>query len=102
MGYSLNDTVVIFDRIRENGTVMRRLSLYDRINASVNQTLSRTILTSGTTLIVVTSLFLFGGPVINDFAFALLVGVVAGTYSTVYIANPIVYMWEQRLAARRR
>lgn len=102
VGYSLNDTVVIFDRIRENGTVMRRLSLYDRINVSVNQTLSRTILTSGTTMIVVTSLFLFGGPVINDFAFALLVGIVAGTYSTVYIANPIIYMWEQRATAQRR
>ncbi len=102
VGYSLNDTVVIFDRIRENSTVMRRASLYDRINASINQTLSRTVLTSGTTLIVVASLYLFGGPVINDFAFALLVGVFAGTYSTVYIASPIVYIWQQREAAKRR
>lgn len=102
VGYSLNDTVVIFDRVRENNTVLRRMPLYDRINTSVNQTLSRTVLTSGTTLLVVLSLFFFGGPVINDFSFALLVGVIAGTYSTVFVASPIVYMWQEREAAQRR
>jgi preprotein translocase subunit SecF len=101
VGYSLNDTVVIFDRIRENNRLLRRLSFYERINVSVNQTLSRTILTSATTLMVVAALFFFGGPMINDFAFAMLVGVIAGTYSTVFIANPIVLFWESRVAARR-
>lgn len=96
VGYSLNDTVVVFDRVRENTTTLRRMKLYDRINASLNQTLSRTLLTSITTLIVVTSLFMFGGPVINDFAFALLIGVLVGTYSSLFVASPIVYMWQQR------
>lgn len=102
VGYSLNDTVVIFDRVRENNTVLRRMSLYDRINTSMNQTLSRTVLTSGTTLLVVLSLFLYGGPVINDFSFALLVGVIAGTYSTLFIASPIVYLWQAQDEARKR
>jgi len=95
VGYSLNDTVVVFDRIRENNQVMRREPVYDRINAAINQTLSRTVLTSGTTLVVVLSLFLYGGPVINDFAFALLVGVVVGTYSSVFVASPVVFSWQQ-------
>lgn len=95
VGYSLNDTVVIFDRIRENNQTMRRMSFYDRINLSINQTLSRTVLTSTTTLLVVICLFVYGGQVINDFSFALLVGVVSGTYSTVYIASPVVYFWQQ-------
>jgi len=102
VGYSLNDTVVIFDRIRENNQALRGASFYERINVSVNQTLSRTILTSATTLMVVAALFFFGGPMINDFAFAMLVGVIAGTYSTVFIANPIVLHWEARVTARRR
>lgn len=101
VGYSLNDTVVIFDRIRENNSVLRKLSLYDRINASLNQTLSRTLLTSTTTLIVVVSLFVYGGPVINDFSFALLIGVLVGTYSSLYVASPIVYIWQVRDAAKR-
>lgn len=100
VGYSLNDTVVVFDRIRENNQVLRRLSSLERMNASINQTLSRTVLTSGTTLLVVASLYLYGGQVINDFAFALLVGVVVGTYSSVFVASPFVYVWEQ--FARRR
>jgi len=101
VGYSLNDTVVVFDRVRENTTTLRRMGLYDRVNASLNQTLSRTLLTSITTLIVVSSLFIFGGPVINDFAFALLIGVLVGTYSSLFVASPIVYVWQQRQLDRR-
>ena len=101
VGYSLNDTVVIFDRIRENNSVLRKLPLYDRINSSLNQTLSRTLLTSTTTLIVVVSLFVYGGPVINDFSFALLIGVLVGTYSSLFVASPIVYVWQVRDAAKR-
>lgn len=101
VGYSLNDTVVVFDRVRENTTALRRMSLYDRINASLNQTLSRTLLTSITTLIVVSGLFVFGGPVINDFAFALLIGVLVGTYSSLFVASPIVYTWQQRQLDKR-
>jgi len=100
IGYSLNDTVVVFDRIRENNQVQRRMPLYDRINLSINQTLSRTVLTSGTTLIVVFSLFLYGGPVINNFSFALLVGVLVGTYSSIFVASPIVYLWYEWAAKR--
>lgn len=94
VGYSLNDTIIIFDRIRENLRRSRRQRLGKLINESINQTLSRTILTSGTTLIVVVALFLLGGGVIHDFAFALIVGIVAGTYSTVYVASPILLIWE--------
>ena len=101
VGYSLNDTVVVFDRIRENNTTLRRMSLRDRINTSLNQTLSRTVLTSLTTLIVVLGLYLFGGPVINDFAFALLIGVLIGTYSSLFVATPIVYLWQQRQLDRQ-
>jgi len=100
IGYSLNDTVVVFDRIRENNQVQRRMPLYDRINLSINQTLSRTVLTSGTTLVVVVCLFLFGGPVINNFSFALLVGVLVGTYSSIFVASPIVYAWYEWAAKR--
>jgi preprotein translocase subunit SecF len=100
IGYSLNDTVVVFDRIRENNQVQRRLPLYDRINLSINQTLSRTVLTSGTTLLVVASLYLYGGPVINNFSFALLVGVLVGTYSSIFVASPIVYAWYNWTAKR--
>ncbi len=102
VGYSLNDTVVVFDRIRENNTTQRRMPVFDRFNLSLNQTLSRTLLTSMTTLIVVVSLFVLGGPVINDFSFALLIGVVIGTYSSLFVAAPIVYLWEERETARRK
>ena len=95
IGYSINDTIVIFDRIRENARKNTRQSLYDVINASVNQTLSRTILTSLTVFIVLVILFFFGGAVIHDFTFALLVGTVAGVYSTVFIASPIVLLFEK-------
>ena len=95
IGYSINDTIVIFDRIRENARKNTRESLTEVINASVNQTLSRTILTSLTVLVVLIVLFFFGGAVIHDFTFALLVGTVAGVYSTVFIASPIVLLFEK-------
>jgi SecD/SecF fusion protein len=93
IGYSLNDTIVVFDRIREDLRLYRGrgLSYPEIMNLSINQTLSRTLLTSGTTLIVVIVLFLFGGEVINDFAFALIVGVLVGTYSSVFVASPVVH-----------
>ncbi len=90
IGYSINDTIVIYDRIRENLKLMRKLPFIDQVNLSINQTLSRTILTSGVTLLVVIALFIFGGQVINDFAFAMLVGMISGTYSTIFIATPVL------------
>jgi preprotein translocase subunit SecF len=93
IGYSLNDTIVIFDRVRENLQSQRHAEFAAVVNASVNQTLSRTILTTGTTLMVVIPLFCFGGLVIHDFAFALLVGMIAGVYSTIFIASPILVYW---------
>src|SRR5690606_9209686 len=88
---SLNDTIVVFDRIRENlDSVLRKMKLIDLMNLSINQTLSRTLLTSLTTLFVVLCLVLFGGGVINDFAFTLLVGIVIGTYSSIFVASPVV------------
>ncbi|MBL7071354.1 MAG: protein translocase subunit SecD [Candidatus Omnitrophica bacterium] len=96
VGYSINDTIVIFDRIREDMKIMRKSSFKDILNMSVNQTLSRTILTSMTTLFVVLSLFLFGGEVINDFSFVLLVGVIVGTYSSIFVAGSILADWSHR------
>lgn len=92
-GYSINDTIVIFDRIRENLRLSRKESLYDLVNRSLNETLSRTIITSFTVFLVLVSLYFFGGEVIHDFAFALLFGVVIGSYSTIFIATPLVYSW---------
>jgi len=92
IGYSLNDTIVVFDRIRENLRRSGRQPLATVINDSVNQTLSRTILTSGTTLVVVAALWILGGGVIEDFAFALLVGIAIGTYSSIYVANPVLLL----------
>lgn len=100
IGYSLNDTIIIFDRIRENMHGQRREQFATVVNTSINQTLSRTVLTTGTTLIVVFALFFFGGEVIHDFAFALLVGMIAGTYSTVFIASAILVYWPQQGARR--
>ena len=95
VGYSLNDTIVIFDRIRED-LQLRRKTPYDEVlNMSINETLSRTIITSLSTLVVVLALFFFGGEVIKDFAFALIVGVVVGTYSSIYIASPILIEWNR-------
>jgi len=94
IGYSLNDTIVVFDRIRENLKKYTKSTFSDIINRSVNETLSRTILTSGTVFIVVITLFILGGEIIHDFAFAMLIGVISGTYSTVYVANPILIAWQ--------
>jgi preprotein translocase subunit SecF len=94
VGYSMNDTIVVFDRIRENLKLMRRESLENLINISVNQTLSRTVLTSGLTLLTALSLYLFGGQVLNGFSFALVVGIIVGTYSSIFIASPILVFWQ--------
>jgi preprotein translocase subunit SecF len=92
LGYSLNDTIVVYDRIRENYRRMRKESNEEIMNAAVNQTLSRTIMTSGTTMLTVAALFVFGGEIIHGFSVALLVGIVVGTYSSVYVATPAVLM----------
>ena len=101
IGYSLNDTIVVFDRIRENMRRKGKASLSDVINMSINQTLSRTILTSGTTLLVVVALFFRGGEIIHDFSFALIVGVVVGTYSSIFIASVFLVYWEKRITSKR-
>ena len=88
-GYSVNDTIVIFDRVRENFRTMRGASLENQVNTAVNQTLSRTIITAGTTFLSVLALYIFGGEVLEGFAFTMLVGIVSGTYSTVFIASAI-------------
>jgi preprotein translocase subunit SecF len=95
-GYSLTDTVVVFDRIRENMHKNMKDSLETVFNFSINETLSRTIITGLTTLFAALSLFLLGGEVIHDFSFALLVGIVVGTYSSVFVASPLVLLWENR------
>ena len=94
IGYSLNDTIIVFDRIRENLRKYQKNPLEIVINRSVNETLSRTLLTSGTTLVVVVALFVLGGGIIHDFAFAMLVGIVVGTYSSIYVASPILLFWK--------
>jgi preprotein translocase subunit SecF len=96
IGYSLNDTIIIFDRIRENSRKYHKNPLEFIINRSVNETLSRTILTSLTTLVVVVALFVLGGGIIHDFAFAMIIGVIIGTYSSVYVASPILLAWHGR------
>ncbi len=98
-GYSINDTIVIYDRVRENMRIHNRLTLAQIINLSVNQMLSRTILTSGVTLFVVIALFFWGGEVLHSFAYALLVGFISGVYSTVYIASPLVLAWSRKKIA---
>jgi preprotein translocase subunit SecF len=103
IGYSLNDTIVIFDRIRENMRGQRRAPFAAVVNTSVNQTLSRTLLTTGYTLLVVIALWLLGGDVLHGFAFALLVGMIAGTYSTIFIASPLLvygFTWRAARATR--
>ncbi len=102
VGYSLNDTIIVFDRIRENIRRFRRRPFEEVMNVSINETLSRTILTSTTTLIVVVTLFILGGGVIHDFAFALLVGVIVGTYSSVFVASPVLLIWEGRFGDQNR
>ena len=103
IGYSLNDTIVVFDRMREDLALnkARGLSFMENLNMSINKTLSRTILTSLTTLFVVVVLFIFGGSAINDFAFALIAGIFVGTYSSIFIATPVVYAWQQWRDRRR-
>lgn len=96
IGYSLNDTIIVFDRIRENIRLMNKKELSLIINRSVNETLSRTILTSGTTLIVLFSLLFLGGEIIHNFAFAMIIGIVVGTYSSVFVASPILLAWRKR------
>ena len=96
IGYSLNDTIVVFDRIRENLRRRGKNTFVQIINASINQTLSRTLLTSGTTLMVVIALFFFGGEIIHDFSFALLVGILVGTYSSIFIASVFLVYWNSR------
>jgi preprotein translocase subunit SecF len=96
IGYSLNDTIIVFDRIRENIRNHPRRLLDETVNRSINETLSRTILTSGTTLIVVLALALLGGGIIHDFALALLIGILVGTYSSIYVASPILLLWQGR------
>ncbi|HLB59784.1 MAG TPA: protein translocase subunit SecF [Bdellovibrionota bacterium] len=100
IGYSINDTIVIYDRIRENIPKMKGSSIVDICNKSLNETLSRTVLTSGTVLLTVSALFFLGGSVIHPFAFAMLVGVLAGTYSTIGIATP-VFLWLHNMAEKR-
>jgi len=95
-GYSVNDTIVIFDRVRENMRGMRRDNIEDIVNIAVNQTLGRTVLTAGTTLFSVLALYFFGGEVLHGFAFTMLVGVITGTYSSVFIAAAIVIIWQGR------
>src|SRR3989338_7472938 len=96
VGFSVNDTVVICDRIRENMRKSRREGLESIINTSINETISRTILTTGTALMVLIALFFLGGGVIRPFAFALLVGFSSGVYSTIFIASPVILLWERR------
>jgi preprotein translocase subunit SecF len=102
VGYSMNDTIVVFDRIRENLRLTRREPLGALINRSLNQTLSRTVMTSGLTFLTVLALFLFGGPVLHAFSFALVVGIIIGTYSTLFVASPIIVWWNDRSAAAKK
>lgn len=104
VGYSLNDTIVVFDRIRENLKALKRQAFdyANVVNRSINETLSRTVVTSGTTLVVVLVLFFFGGEVIKDFAFALICGIVVGTYSSIFVASPIVIEFESIKFSKRK
>ncbi len=101
VGYSMNDTIVIFDRIRENLKLTRREPLENVMNRAVNQTLSRTVMTSGLTFLTAIALFLFGGPVLHGFSFALVCGIIVGTYSSVFVASPIVLFWHNYVDKRK-
>ena len=100
VGYSMNDTIVVFDRIRENLRISRREALPDVVNRSINQTLSRTVLTSGLTFITVLSLYVFGGQVLRGFSFALVIGILIGTYSSIAVAAPMLVAYQQWRGAR--
>lgn len=102
VGYSMNDTIVVFDRIRENLHLSMRGTFAEIVNASINQTLSRTVLTSGLTFLTALSLFLFGGQVLNGFSFALVVGIIVGTYSSIFIASPILVFWHNIAENRKK
>jgi preprotein translocase subunit SecF len=102
IGYSVNDTVVVFDRVRENLRKSPGKPLLEVMNRSINQTLSRTLLTGGTTLLACLALMIWGGEVLRGFAFILFVGVIVGTYSSIYIASPFTLLWEQLSAKRTR
>ncbi len=101
VGYSMNDTIVVFDRIRENMKTRRAGSMTDLINDSINQTLSRTILTSGLTFLTALALWLFGGDVLEGFSFALVVGICVGTYSSIFVASPILVFWQDFVASKK-
>jgi preprotein translocase subunit SecF len=101
VGYSINDTIVVFDRVRENLRLMRRKDLRTIINASINQTLNRTIMTSGMTFLAVFALYMLGGEALSGFSFALVVGIIVGTYSSVAIASPIVLWWQNYVDSRK-
>jgi preprotein translocase subunit SecF len=101
VGYSVNDTVVVYDRVRENQRTPKKESLESVINRSINQTLSRTVLTSGATMLVVVALFFLGGEVLNTFALTLMIGIIVGTYSSIYVASAIVVIWKD-LRSRRK
>jgi preprotein translocase subunit SecF len=101
VGYSVHDTIIVSDRIRENMRKFRRESLAVTINRSINETLSRTIITSGTAVLVLVALFVFGGRVIRPFAFTLIIGFITGTYSSIYIAAPVVLSFERGVSWRR-
>jgi preprotein translocase subunit SecF len=100
IGYSLNDTIIVYDRIRENRGKHNKETFPFIVNRSINETLSRTLLTSGTTLLVVLALFILGGGVIHNFAFAMLVGVLIGTYSSIFVASPVLIFWEEKNPSR--
>ncbi|MFZ2054349.1 MAG: protein translocase subunit SecF [Candidatus Aminicenantales bacterium] len=102
VGFSINDTIVIFDRVRDNIKLMRKSAFEDILNTSINQTLSRSVITSGTVFLTVIALYLFGGEVINDFAFTMLIGVISGAYSTIYQSCPIVLFWQKIFGTGRR
>lgn len=102
VGYSMNDTIVVFDRIRENLKTNRRDPLAKIVNASINQTLSRTVLTSGLTFLSAAALWIFGGTVLNGFSFALVVGIIIGTYSSIFIASPILIFWHNFVESRKK
>jgi preprotein translocase subunit SecF len=102
VGYSMNDTIVVFDRIRENLRLTRRENFEALVNASINQTLSRTVLTSGLTLLSCLALLIFGGPVLHGFAFALVAGIIVGTYSSIFVASPILVGWRNMADKRRK
>ncbi|MBE9503410.1 MAG: protein translocase subunit SecF, partial [Proteobacteria bacterium] len=100
IGYSLNDTIIVYDRIRENLKGTKKGDEVSVINKSINETLSRTILTSVTTLLVVVTLFIYGGGVIHNFAFALMVGIVIGTYSSIFVASPVLVYYNSFLSKK--